>query len=66
MADRRAALSDPALHAIRFLEAVDLSSYGPEDADDVALVQELGEDIRSRIQAELEAMTGARRSVWFG
>ena len=56
----------PAKFRIRFLEPVDLSGYGPDDAADLALVQEIAERIRGRIQAELEAMVGARRSVWFG
>jgi 1-acyl-sn-glycerol-3-phosphate acyltransferase len=56
----------PAKFRIRFLEPVELAHYGPEDGDDMALVQEIGERVRVRIQAELDAMTGARRSVWFG
>jgi 1-acyl-sn-glycerol-3-phosphate acyltransferase len=56
----------PAKFKIRFLAPVELSDYGPDDADDMALVQEISERIRGRIQAELDAMTGARRSVWFG
>jgi hypothetical protein len=56
----------PAKFRIRFLEPVDLSGYGPDDAADLALVQEIAERIRGRIQTELEAMVGARRSVWFG
>jgi 1-acyl-sn-glycerol-3-phosphate acyltransferase len=56
----------PAKFRIRFLEPVDLSGYGPEDADDVALVQQLAEDIRARVQAELDELVAARGSVWFG
>ncbi len=56
----------PAKFRIRFLEPVDLSGYGPEDADDVALVQRLAEDIRARVQAELDELVVARGSVWFG
>ena len=56
----------PAKFRIRFLEPVDLSGYGPEDADDVALVQRLAEDIRARVQAELDELVAARGSVWFG
>ncbi|MGH2763150.1 MAG: lysophospholipid acyltransferase family protein [Thermoleophilaceae bacterium] len=56
----------PAKFKIRFLEPVDLSRYGPEDADDVALVQGLSEEVRGRIQAELDEMQSSRRSVWFG
>jgi 1-acyl-sn-glycerol-3-phosphate acyltransferase len=56
----------PAKFKIRFLEPVDLSRYEPEDAEDVALVQGLAEDIRGRIQAELDELQAARKSVWFG
>jgi 1-acyl-sn-glycerol-3-phosphate acyltransferase len=56
----------PAKFRIRFLEPVDLSGCGPEDAEDVALVQGLSEDIRARIQAELDELQAARSSVWFG
>jgi 1-acyl-sn-glycerol-3-phosphate acyltransferase len=56
----------PAKFKIRFLEPVDLSRYDPEDAEDIALVQGLSEEIRGRIQAELDDLQAARRSVWFG
>jgi 1-acyl-sn-glycerol-3-phosphate acyltransferase len=56
----------PAKFKIRFLEPVDLSGYAPEDADDLALVQGLGEEIRTRIQLELDELRASRRSVWFG
>jgi 1-acyl-sn-glycerol-3-phosphate acyltransferase len=56
----------PAKFKIRFLEPVDLSEYAPEDADDVSLVQTLAEDIRARIQGELESLLSSRKSVWFG
>jgi 1-acyl-sn-glycerol-3-phosphate acyltransferase len=56
----------PAKFRIRFLEPIDLSRYGPEDADDVGLVQGLAEEIRGSIQAELNSLLMARESVWFG
>ncbi len=56
----------PAKFKIRFLEPVDMSRYGPEDAEDVALVQRLSERIRLRIQEELDDLLLARNSVWFG
>ena len=56
----------PAKFKIRFLEPVDVSGYAPEDADDLALVQGLGEEIRTRIQLELDELRASRRSVWFG
>jgi 1-acyl-sn-glycerol-3-phosphate acyltransferase len=61
-----AAMYLPAKFRIRFLEPVDLSAYGPEDADDVALVGRLSERIRLRIQEEIDDLLLARRSVWFG
>ena len=56
----------PAKFKIRFLEPVDLTRYEPEDADDVALVQGLTEQIRGRIQQELDDLQVTRNSVWFG
>jgi 1-acyl-sn-glycerol-3-phosphate acyltransferase len=56
----------PAKFRIRFLDPVDLSAYGPEDADDIALVARLSERIRLRIQEELDDLVLARKSVWFG
>ena len=61
-----AAMYLPAKFKIRFLEPVDLSRYGPEDAEDVGLVQSLAEDIRGRIQTELDRLVSSRKSVWFG
>ena len=51
----------PAKFKIRFLEPIDLSAHGADDADDVALVQAIAEDIRGRIQTELDS---ARRCAW--
>ena len=56
----------PAKFKIRFLEPVDLSAYGPEDADDLGLVQALAEDVRGRIQEALDRLLSTRGSVWFG
>ncbi|HET8820512.1 MAG TPA: lysophospholipid acyltransferase family protein [Thermoleophilaceae bacterium] len=61
-----AAMYLPAKFRIRFLEPIDMSDYGPEDADDIALVGRLSERIRLRIQEELEDLVLARKSVWFG
>ena len=61
-----AAMYLPAKFRIRFLEPIDMSSYGPEDADDIALVGRLSERIRLRIQDELDDLVLARKSVWFG
>ena len=56
----------PAKFRIRFLEAVDLSEYGPDDAEDVALVQSVSEEIRATIQREVDELVSSRESVWFG
>src|SRR5215210_1875838 len=61
-----AAMYLPAKFKIRFLKPIDLSGHSPDDADDVALVQSIAEEVRGRIQAELERLLTARRSVWFG
>ena len=56
----------PAKFKIRFLEPVHFDGYGPEDADDLELVQSLAEGVRQRIQSEVDKMIAARTSVWFG
>jgi 1-acyl-sn-glycerol-3-phosphate acyltransferase len=56
----------PAKFKIRFLEPLETSRYGPEDAEDLGLVQTLAEEVRARIQAELDELVAMRRSVWFG
>ena len=56
----------PAKFKIRFLEPVPMERYGPEDAEDLGLVQSIAEDVRGRIQSELDEMVSERSSVWFG
>jgi 1-acyl-sn-glycerol-3-phosphate acyltransferase len=56
----------PAKFKIRFLEPVDMSEYGPEVAEDSGAIQAIAEEIRARIQVQLEEMLRARNSVWFG
>jgi 1-acyl-sn-glycerol-3-phosphate acyltransferase len=56
----------PAKFKIHFLEPVDLSDYGPDDAEDVALVQSISERIRATIQREVDDLVASRESVWFG
>jgi 1-acyl-sn-glycerol-3-phosphate acyltransferase len=56
----------PAKFKIRFLEPVSLDGYSPEDAEDLELVRTLAEEIRGRIQVELDRLVASRRSVWFG
>ena len=56
----------PAKFKIRFLEPIDLTRYGPEDAEDLPLVQGIAEDVRARIQSEVDSLVSSRTSVWFG
>jgi 1-acyl-sn-glycerol-3-phosphate acyltransferase len=56
----------PAKFKIRFLEPVHFDRYGPGDADDLELVQSLAEDIRERIQKEVDSLVSQRTSIWFG
>jgi 1-acyl-sn-glycerol-3-phosphate acyltransferase len=56
----------PAKFKIRFLEPIPMGDYPPDAVDDAALVQGLAEDIRARIQTELDDMLATRRSVWLG
>ena len=49
----------PAKFKIRFLEPISFDGYGPEDADDLELVQSLAEEVRETIQAEVD------RLIWF-
>ena len=56
----------PAKFKIRFLEPIALDGYGPDAADDLELVQSLAEEIRGRIQAEVDRLISERTSVWFG
>jgi 1-acyl-sn-glycerol-3-phosphate acyltransferase len=56
----------PAKFKIRFLEPVSLDEYGPEGAEDLALVQSIAERVRGQIQREVDRLVAARKSVWFG
>jgi 1-acyl-sn-glycerol-3-phosphate acyltransferase len=56
----------PAKFKIRFLEPLEMADYPPETADEPAEIQSIAEQIRTRIQLELDEMLGERRSVWFG
>jgi 1-acyl-sn-glycerol-3-phosphate acyltransferase len=56
----------PAKFRIRFLEPIPTDDLGAEPWHDTALVQEVAEEVRARIQEELIDMLGKRRSVWFG
>jgi 1-acyl-sn-glycerol-3-phosphate acyltransferase len=56
----------PAKFKIRFLEPISFDGYGPADADDLELVQRLAEQVRERIQSEVDLLISERKSVWFG
>jgi 1-acyl-sn-glycerol-3-phosphate acyltransferase len=56
----------PAKFKICFLEPIEMSEYGPETAEDSGAIQAIAEEIRARIQVQLEKMLKARNSVWFG
>ncbi len=56
----------PAKFKIRFLPPIHLDRYGPEDAEDLELVQRLAEDVRRRIQEEVDRLISERASIWFG
>ena len=56
----------PAKFKIRFLDPISLDGYGPGDAEDLELVQSLAEDVRERIQTEVDHLISSRTSVWFG
>jgi 1-acyl-sn-glycerol-3-phosphate acyltransferase len=56
----------PAKFRIRFLDPIPTDQWGEEPWEDRALVQEVAEEVRARIQEELIDMLAKRRSVWFG
>ena len=56
----------PAKFKIRFLEPISFDGYGPDDAEDLELVQRLAEGVRERIQREVDRLIAERKSVWFG
>jgi 1-acyl-sn-glycerol-3-phosphate acyltransferase len=56
----------PAKFRIRFLEPIDTVELGADPEVDKAVVQTLAQEIRARIQENIQEMVAARRSVWFG
>jgi 1-acyl-sn-glycerol-3-phosphate acyltransferase len=56
----------PAKFRIRFLNAIATDGWGERPWEDRALVQEVAEEVRARIQEELIDMLAERRSVWLG
>jgi 1-acyl-sn-glycerol-3-phosphate acyltransferase len=55
----------PSKFRIRLLEPIPTDQWGDEPWNDRALVQEVAEEVRGRIQGELVEMLSKRRSVWF-
>jgi 1-acyl-sn-glycerol-3-phosphate acyltransferase len=56
----------PAKFKLRFLPPVHTDRLGGGAWEDEALVQEIADEIRARIQEELVDMLARRRSVWLG
>jgi 1-acyl-sn-glycerol-3-phosphate acyltransferase len=56
----------PAKFRIRFLAPIATDQWGEAPWEDRALVQEVAEDVRGRIQEELYDMLAKRRSIWMG
>ena len=56
----------PAKFKIRFLEPIHFDGYRPQDAEDLGLVQRLAEEVRAKIQLEVNQMISERSSIWFG
>jgi 1-acyl-sn-glycerol-3-phosphate acyltransferase len=56
----------PAKFKIRFLPPISFDGYGPDDAEDLELVQRLAEGVRERIQGEVDHLIAERKSIWFG
>ena len=57
----------PAKFKIRFLEPIDTVELGGAEAvHDKALVQTVAQEIRARIQENVNEMLAKRKSVWFG
>jgi 1-acyl-sn-glycerol-3-phosphate acyltransferase len=56
----------PTKWSIDFADPVDITSYGPEAADDPILVNRLSVDVRTIIQGMIDGRLARRRSVWFG
>jgi 1-acyl-sn-glycerol-3-phosphate acyltransferase len=56
----------PAKFRIRFLEPIDMASVSVDPAPDTALVQTVAQEVRARIQENLDEMLARRKSIWFG
>jgi len=51
---------------IDFGEPIDIASHGPEALSDRVLINRLNEDLRARIQDQIDARLRERKSVFFG
>jgi 1-acyl-sn-glycerol-3-phosphate acyltransferase len=56
----------PAKFRIRFLEPIDTATVTVDPAPDTAQIQNVAQEVRSRIQENLDEMVSRRNSVWFG
>jgi 1-acyl-sn-glycerol-3-phosphate acyltransferase len=56
----------PAKFRLRFLEPIDTASVTVDPSPDTAQVQTLAQEVRARIQDNLDDMVARRGSVWFG
>jgi 1-acyl-sn-glycerol-3-phosphate acyltransferase len=56
----------PAKFRIRFLDPIPTDQWGPDAAEDRALVQSVSDEIRALIQRNVFEMVSRRESVWFG
>jgi 1-acyl-sn-glycerol-3-phosphate acyltransferase len=56
----------PTKWSIDFGEPIDLSSHGPEAAQDPILVNRIAESVRATLQRMVDGRLARRRSIWFG
>jgi 1-acyl-sn-glycerol-3-phosphate acyltransferase len=56
----------PTRWSIHFGPRMDLSPYGPEDAQNEVVVTRLAQDVRDAIQQMLDRAVAERRSIWLG
>jgi hypothetical protein len=56
----------PTKWTVSFLAPVNLKRYGPEEAEDPALVARLTAEVRDSIQAELDRLVAQRQSLIAG
>ena len=54
----------PSKWYLEFGEPIHLEAFGPEAADDAAIVFDLADRVRETIQSTLYRLLGQRRSVW--